>query len=633
MITTVHIAPGVYIRVVPIEDNTPANVRPNLYALIFLTAEKGPANEVVFVPNRDIALRLFGNPDPKRDRGLLYLLNYVDTVPAYAVRLVPKSARLANVGLALVPVIDPDTGQVAQDQDGRFIFTFKFVYGDLSLGYRYVNNQVYTADPNNTIPVSYEPPVTDFADSTAANTAILLGIFAGRGPGAYYNKIGLNIAPYFTDYSLVNIEFIEQGLTDVQVLSVVERASVLSSVDEFGYQRRIDYLINDTTTIPVQYIVSEQTVAWLQGEIPGPTNIAIQYLDSTNNFQLITKPVSDIIGSINASDILVTAITNYAADYNLPSGTVNVFLRGGSEGELWNGNIFNWSVFTQMVVDAVKGTTDQLPESIHELIVEDAIRIKYIIDPTDERTKQADPDGYQAVKIALNDYAHTKWNTNTGAIVLADEGPIAGDVMQAKHIVTDFLYASYVSYSETAIPEYNAVVRVPHLYHVTKDLPRARVEVGMYMPFAGIDTATHTGIKRLVREFTIDERDILTEEGFNYIIRDEYGYYTDLDRTTLNRRNPFRWLYIVEMLVDIKWEVAHLCKPWKHRLETAQWDRLKQIISEYVLKPRVDAGYITDYNVRLIMDRKYIDQNMIPIEIEIRPAREIERIVVTIYVR
>jgi len=630
MITTVHIAPGVYVRVVPLSDETPQNLRPNLYALFLFTSEKGPSNEVVFVPNRDTALRLFGNPDPRRDRGLLYLLNYVDTVPAYAVRLAPNDATIANAAIALVPVIDPNTGQPAQDADGKYVFTFKFVYGNLTQDIKYSGNVVRWKpdDPSTELSV-----VTDIVpgDITDASVAYILGIFAGKGVGEYYNNYAFTFALSQTNPNIVHMEQVENIQTNPEIINVFESVSILNYVDDIGYQRRIDYIINDDNTSPVQYLPNDVVEEWLKGNVIGPTNIVVQYMDSSDNFNWTTKAITDI-ANINTADILVTALNNYAADMGLAPGTVYIQLRNGSEGSLWQDGRFSWQVFNQMVVDALRGTTNVLPDIITELVVEDSIRIKYVFDPTDERTRQIDPDGYNAVKVALRDFVRMKWEANAGAIAILDEGPI-NNVGSAEHVVQDFLCTSYISYSNTAIPEFNSISRISHLYHVAKDLPRARVQQGYYIPFAGIDAALHSGIKNLVKEYTIDERDVLTEKGFNYIIRDEYGYYTDLDRTTNPVKNPLTWLYIVEMLVDIKWEVAHLCKPWKHRLETAQWDRLKQIITEYVLKPRIDAGYITEFDVKLILDKKYIDQNLVPIEIAIRPAREIERIVITIYVR
>jgi len=629
MITTVHIAPGVYIRVVPISDTTPANLRPNLHALFLFTSEKGPANEVVYVPNREVAARLFGNPEEKRDRGLLYLLQYVDTHPAFAVRLVPADATIANFGIALVPVYQ--NGAPAQDANGNYIFTFKFVFGELTQSEQYNRDVVrwIANDQNTELAVATQVTPNDI---TNPNVAYLLGVLSGDGPGAYYNAFKVTFATSTTDSNLVHLEITRETENETNVVTTIENASLIDYVDTYGYQRRLDYLINDDDLVPVKYHVSEYIQAWLRGDIPGPNNIVVRFMDPTNNFNWVDKPISEVAGNIGTGAIILTALTNYATDHNL-AGTPEIPLLNGSEGSLFNTDgTFRWDTFCNMVTDALLGTTNVLPDIIGEFLVEDSLFIKYIFDPTDERAKIADPNGYLAVKTALRDFALRKWNTNTGCLVIGDEGPVM-DVLNTEPSVRDFLYVAYVSYSETAVPEYNRVSRIPHVYHVAKDLPKCRVNIGYYVPFAGIDAALHSGIQKLVKEYTLGERDILTEKSLCYIIRDEYGYYTDLDRTTNPQKNPLSWMYVVEMLIDIKYEVAHLCKPWKHKLETAQWDRLKQIISDYVLKPRQDAGYITDYNVKLVVDRKYIDQNLIPIEIELRPAREIERIVVTIYVR
>jgi len=632
MLANIHVAPGVYVRVVQLTDETEVRgFKPNLAALFLFTADQGPSNQIVYIPNKQVALRLFGIPSGRRDRGLLYLLNYVETLPAFGIRLAPKDSTYSNVGIALVPIIDPDTKQPVQTDTGEYIFTFKFVFGTLSADLKFTNNKVWTnpANPDTELYVGTIVPGT----ITNPRVAYLLGVFAGKGVGAYYDRFGFAFGISKQSSDTVHLEILERdelrGVT--RVYATYEDVSLYLHTDMFGYQRRLDYILNTDNTIPVQYLADEVTEAWLiRKEALGPTNIVVRYLDiKIDPLQWREERIENL--NIQTDDIIVTAIQNYAEEYNIPPGAVQIFMQGGSEGQLFVNGTFNWRVFTQMVIDALKGSTEQLPKPIDELLVEDRIFVKYIFDPVDERARQADPNGYEAAKIALRDFAAMKWNTNTGAIVLMDEGPIY-DTYAAQHVVNDFLCASYVSYSETVVPEYNAIVRVPHLYHVARDLPRVRIEQGPYIPFAGIWTA-HRGIKRLVKEYTLPERDDLTIKGFNYIIRDEYGYYTDLDRTTQQESGPLKWLYIVEMLVDIKWEVTTLCKPWKHRLETEQWDRLKQIIEEYVLRPRAEAGYITDYDVKINIDRKYINQNMIPIEITIRPAREIERIVVTIYVR
>lgn len=632
MLANIHIAPGVYVRVVQLTDETEIRgFRTNLAALFLFTAEQGPSNQIVYIPNKQMALRLFGTPSSRRDRGLLYLLNYVETLPAFGIRLAPKNSTYSNVGIALVPVIDPDTGDVVQTDTGEYVFTFKFVFGDLSSDLKFTDNKVRTnyANPDTELYISSVTP----NNITNPRVAFLLGVFAGKGVGSYYDRFGLSFGITKQSSDTVNLEILERDTTRgvTRVYSVYENVSLYLHTDMFGYQKRLDYVLNSDVMIPIQYLADELTEAWLiRKEALGPTNIVVRYLDiKLDPLNWRNERITDL--EVQTDDIIITAIQNYAEDFNIPPGAVQIFLDGGSEGSLFTNGVFNWRAFTQMIIDALKGSTEELPKPIDELLVEDSLFIKYIFDPADERAKQTVPDSYEAVKIALRDYAAMKWNTNTGAIVLIDEGPIY-DTFDAEHVVNDFICASYVSYSETIVPEYNALARVPHLYHVSRDLPRVRIQEGPYMPFAGVWTA-HRGIRKLVKEYSLPERDDLTLKGFNYIIRDEYGYYTDLDRTTTKENGPMKWLYVVEMLVDIKYEVTTLCKPWKHRLETAQWDRLKQIIEEYVLKPRAEAGYITDYDVKIDTDKKYINQNMIPIEITIRPAREIERIVVTIYVR
>jgi hypothetical protein len=76
-----------------------------------------------------------------------------------------------------------------------------------------------------------------------------------------------------------------------------------------------------------------------------------------------------------------------------------------------------------------------------------------------------------------------------------------------------------------------------------------------------------------------------------------------------------------------------LLRPFVHKLETYDWESVKRLIIDFILKPRVASGLLKDYEVNLRLSEELTRQNVLGIDMNLQYAREIERIAVTIYVR
>ena len=298
-------------------------------------------------------------------------------------------------------------------------------------------------------------------------------------------------------------------------------------------------------------------------------------------------------------------------------------------------------VFSQLVIDALTGQAQStgasnayLATPIYSLLDETYPFVKYVFDPSDYwRFAQNDVVTVQAT---IQDYVTNKWFANQGALFLANIAPINNPFnsteVTSKQFFNSSLVVAYCS-SITGVL-YGSLQLWPQLAFVARDLVRLRAGQYSVLPFAGPIQAEHADAISLARKYSLSERDQLVLYGINYAVQDvDYGIYTDLDRTTTVTATMLRWMYVVEDLIDMKYEVQKLLKQYLHQLQTFNWNLVKKQIEQVILKPRVDEGLLLNYSVDIVMDQNYLNQNVLPIILSVQYAREIERIAVTIFVQ
>ena len=573
-----QLAPGVYINVIFAPE--PLIGLPEKYnALFFIIADKGPANTPVYITSATQFLNTFGQIKRQYPLSALYAYEYVrNGGPAYVIRLLPKTATKANATLALVP--DPN------DQD-----TYVFAYGYVN----YTTNTFIGRDEINDVNVSM--PITTVLPPEP-NKAIVIAQFGEVG--SYYNNFRIS---FMLPLSRTNNRFhmVIEKIGDPSSPDTVPFNNVTfePNIDEAGYPTQIQHRMYYFNELAYEYIKGNYTIKYRSYELNAVTNHRV-------------TPIKSV-------DIVYSTSTTWN-------------LNGGSDGGLIDTatGIPNYTLFADLIIEAVYGYTTLLPNRIPGLIDDDAMFIKYVFDPTDERfglTKR------RQVWLALYDLVYSKYILNSGGILLSnisdlfDWSDITNLTPINPPIPRHFLHATYY----TKIVDLDGS-EYPHLRYVAKNAARLRAQQQSIEPLAGVLNATIPEAVDIKPYLTVSNRSRLVELGINFAHKDPfYGVFTDLDRTTSLSVGKF--LYVVEDVVDLKRELVKLLRPFVHKLETYDWNYIKSLIVDFIIKPRVANGLIKDYKVDLVMDETLIRQNVIGINIDLQYAREIERIAVTIYVR
>jgi len=574
-----QLAPGVYINVVFAPE--PLIELPEKYnALFFIVAEKGPANKPVYITSAQRFLDTFGQPDPKFPLTSLYAYEYVrNGGPAYVVRLLPRNATKANATLALVPdPVDADT------------YVWAYGYVDHSTNKFIGRDEINDRSVSLSVSATYAPP--------EPNKAVIIAQFGEYG--MYYNTYRLRFSlPLLRTNKTFNVVIERVIGAQTENVAVFNGVTFEPNVNELGYPTQINHTLYTFNQLAFEYL---------------KTNYIIKYKDYETNTitDTNTRPIDsvDIVYSTNT-------IWNFA---------------GGSDGELRDPltGLVNFSLFADLVIEAVYGYTTLLPNRIQGLIDDETIFIKYIVDPCDERfpyTKR------RSVWNALVDLAQSKYMLNAGAIVLSNIADLFDwsdiGLLDSTNppIPRHYLHATYYS----KIEDVDGKI-YPHLRYVVQNIARLRAQQQSIEPLAGIINATITTGVDVIPRLTVPERSRLVELGINFAHKDPfYGVFTDLDRTTSLALGKF--LYVIEDVVDIKRELVKLLRPFVHKLETYDWESIKSLIIDFLLKPRVASGLIKEYEVNLRLSEELTRQNVLGIDMNLRYAREIERIAVTIYVR
>ncbi|MDT7921079.1 MAG: hypothetical protein RQ868_10890 [Meiothermus sp.] len=574
-----QLAPGVYINVVFTPE--PLIGLPEKYnALFFIVAEKGPANKPVYITSAQRFLDTFGQPDPKFPLTSLYAYEYVrNGGPAYVVRLLPRNATKANATLALVP-------------DPVDVNTYVWAYGYVDYSTNTFIGRDEINDRSVSLPVSatYAPP--------EPNKAVIIAQFGEYG--MYYNTYRLRFSlPLLRTNKTFNVVIERVVGTQTENVAVFNGVTFEPNVNELGYPTQINHTLYTFNQLAFEYLKTNYTIKYKDYETNTITDTNTRPIDSV-----------DIVYSTNT-------IWNFA---------------GGSDGGLRDPltGLVNFSLFADLVIEAVYGYTTLLPNRIQGLIDDETIFIKYIVDPCDERfpyTKR------RSVWNALVDLAQSKYMLNAGAIVLSNIADLFdwSDIglldPTNPPIPRHYLHATYYS----KIEDVDGKI-YPHLRYVVQNIARLRAQQQSIEPLAGVINATITTGVDVIPRLTVPERSRLVELGINFAHKDPfYGVFTDLDRTTSLALGKF--LYVIEDVVDIKRELVKLLRPFVHKLETYDWESVKSLIIDFILKPRVASGLIKEYEVNLRLSEELTRQNVLGIDMNLRYAREIERIAVTIYVR
>jgi len=607
-----HIAPGVYIQVVPKVYGRAEH--PHKYnALFFIAADKGPANQLVFITSQEQFVNTFGIPPVNYPLTGLYAYYWSRFANALCIRLLPKDATKGHIAFAFVPYVLT----IGSDTYNTYTIAAGYLNPDetqFTVAASFISDLIGQTFDVGELTVTY-----NFGDLKCFPFAIFYGY------GEYYNSLSLFMEPG-GEMHLINLQ-IRQGNT---VLFAGQNVSFEPNTTSDGYRTELStQRLNNVVEYEFRNLVFETV-------IKGNLNIVGGYYLYFRRKPSLTDPVESQLITPNDDTVINSADIMYTVNDS------TIEFQGGSNGSLGSGRDFNHEKFYEMVRDAIYGRsvatgypTSLLAEPIYALLDETYPFVKYIFDPTDRRVV-ADETAITSTQGALMDYALKKWFANQGAIVLANVYPIHNvfdvDEVYNKQFFNSHLVAAYVSLIKGNL--LHGVREYPQLAFVAKDLVELRAAKFSVQPFAGVINASHSGAIDVVRKFTLAERNQLVLNGINFAVRDiDYGVYTDLDRTTVRTGTMLRWLYVVEDLVDMKYEVQKLLKQYLHLLQTYDWDFVKRQIEELILQPRLEQGLITEYSVELVMDERYLNQNVLPVIISVKYAREIERIAVTIYVQ
>jgi len=610
-----HIAPGVYIRV--IAEPLPNVSHPNKYnALFFIAADKGPANELVFITNQQQFIDTFGAPKLEYPWSSIYAYYWSQYANAICVRLLPYDATESNIALAFITKSDTNNNLIS-DTNGRYIFTIAAGYlSDSTFTVQ------YCADSSQ---IGKVLPIGDILSTTLTQpVAFDFAKLSGNGP--YYNNINYYFTPA-TQFGNLNMYI---RYNDSTIFSL-NNISFEPNTDMVGVSTQ---LTTNKLNGTVNYTFNELNYsAVIQGKLGiGNTSYVIEYYKRQDATSTATKTIAEPSDTLTISSLEVL--------YTLNTSSLN--MSGGSNGSLISINgRFNYRVFAQLVKEAVYGISRMtgnnnayLKEPIYSLLDDTYPFIKYVFDPTDYG--RFVPNDIQSVQSALHDYVLNKWFVNQGALLIANVAPIYNPFNLAeiaeKQFFNSYLVSAYCSEIDGVLYGYRQ--KWPQIAFVARDLVKLRAGNYSVLPFAGPMNAPHSGAINLPRKYTLSEKDQLVLYGINFATKDiDYGIYTDLDRTTTATATMLRWMYVVEDLIDLKYETQKLLKQYLHQLETFDWDSVANQIKQVILKPRKQQGLVTDYDVVIVKDPEYLNQNVLPVIIRVKYAREIERISVTIYVQ
>ncbi len=610
-----HVAPGVYIRVVA--EPLPNVAHPNKYnALFFIAADKGPANEIVFITNPQQFIDTFGAPKLEYPWSAIYAYYWSHYANALCIRLLPYDAKESNLAIAFIVKSDA-TNTPITDANGRYIFT-------LAAGYLSASSFIvqYCYDSTQ---IGKELPLGDIM-ATSLTGPVAFDIIKFSGDGPYYNNMSLHFTPA-SQFGNVNL-YVRYNDSTIYTLTNV---SFEPNYDMIGISTQLS---TERLSNILKYNFNELNYGAVLNGMLGisATSYVIEYMHRPDNLTPTSLTTATPSNSLTLSSLDIIYTVNNSI----------LQLSGGTNGSLVTANgKFNYRVFAQLVKEAVYGisrltgsSSAYLAEPIYALLDETYPFVKYVFDPTDYGRFAV--NDIQTVQSALHDYVLSKWFVNTGALLIANVAPIYNPFnrteIASKQFFNSYLVVAYGSEIDGLLYGYRQ--KWPQIAFVARDLVKLRAGNYSPLPFAGVLNATHSNAISLPRKYTIAERDQLVLYGINYAIHDaDYGIYTDLDRTTVATATMLRWMYVVEDLIDVKYEVQKLLKQYLHQLETFDWDSVANQIKQVILKPRQQQGLITEYDVVIVKDETYINQNVLPVIIRVKYAREIERIAVTIYVQ
>lgn len=647
-----HVAPGVYIRV--IDEIYPDISHPEKYnALFFIASPYGPANKLVPITSEEQFLRTFGISPMNYPWSSMMAQNHAKYATAYCIRLLPYDATESNIMFSLTPLyvadliyrpnlipqneLHADTvadiddynnnqntsalTKIVKLTDNSQVFVIRYGnYNHATERFEFtIDNSVYSA-----------VLINDLANIPQNSTLYAINIISFSELGSYYNKMSIGLRTTLSNtFDLIFYYNTDQN--NHTIIASFPNRSFFYQLDEYGTDISLEnnksyakllYSKNDIAIQNIKIYSDNIQRKILVYKLTAPNTYTRQFID--------IKEVDTLKGGEFSRSIFYVQ-DRYALKY-------------GSEGSLVqhtnSGEVFNYDMFASMVADALYGrsratgySNSYLAEPIYDLLDEELF-LKYIYDPTDHRFSLQKRN---EVHIALYDFAKQRYFSNSGALVMANLAPINDpfdkNELDSKLIVRSELFTTYVSQFDGV---YNGVAydKYPQLLLIARDLIQYRVGKALSDSFAGPIAAQHAGIKKILRKYTLAERDVLTLNGLNYLISDlRYGKYTDLNRTTYPFNSALRWAYVVEDLIDIKYELKTALKPYLHKLETADWRSIVRRIENLIFKPRASKGLLKEYKVDIVTDETYLLQNVLPIIISVKYARSMERISVTIYVR
>ncbi len=608
-----HVAPGVYINVVA--QPLPNVGFPQRYnALFFIASDQGPANEIVYITSQEQFIQTFGAPQLNYPWSSIYAYYWSNLANALCVRLLPYDATAANLTYAFITNMASATS-IQLNSNSQPVFT-------IAAGYLSASSftVVYSSNSYNIGQVMQIGNVIE--SSITVPTAFPFAIFSGNGP--YYNNINLNVVPsVYPGFINVAINYLTSNLY------LAPNVSLEPNTNYLGMNTQIT---NATINNILSYSFNSLNYyAVIQGQLGIGNGYSIVFMQKAS----ATSPITSV--TVAPSNTLTISSIDVIYTCNASSFTLN----GGSNGSLGSGTSFNYHVFSQLVIDALTGQAQStgasnayLATPIYSLLDETYPFVKYVFDPSDYwRFAQNDVVTVQAT---IQDYVTNKWFANQGALFLANIAPINNPFnsteVTSKQFFNSSLVVAYCS-SITGVL-YGSLQLWPQLAFVARDLVQLRAGQYSVLPFAGPIQAEHADAISLARKYSLSERDQLVLYGINYAVQDvDYGIYTDLDRTTTVTATMLRWMYVVEDLIDMKYELQKLLKQYLHQLQTFNWNLVKKQIEQVILKPRVDEGLLLNYSVDIVMDQNYLNQNVLPIILSVQYAREIERIAVTIFVQ
>lgn len=633
----IHIAPGIYIRV--IDEIYPDVSHPEKFnALFFIASDYGPANQLVPITSEEQYIRTFGSSNIKYPWSSIMAQNHAKYATAYCIRLLPYDATYGNIVIGLTPLFVGDIvrnpniipNNLLNDETKNKIQNPN--QNNISDIAKNINNkEIYVfrighIKPNNKVDYLMSFTLNNQSveiDCVQCGLGSIIAQFSGLGE--FYNSMAIGFSTNVNNTFDLTI-YKQIDVNNYSVILTVPGRSIFNQYDDYGTNIKLEsgkryggllYELNEININNIKQTTNENVVIYVK-----------QY----NGFTYVNRFIApNEIDTVKGAELIKSIINLQDKNH----------LRYGSDGSLKdnNGN-FNYSVFASMIADTLYGRSritgsnnSYMAEPIYDLLDEELF-IKYIYDPTDHRFEIEDRN---IVHIALHDFARNRYFTNSGAIVLANLAPINDPFDKAeldnKQIIRSELFTAYVSTFDGVVNGYS-YNNWPQLQLIARDLIIYRSQKGLYDSFAGAIAAQHSGVRNINRKYTLAERDILTLRGLNFLVKDQrYGVYTDLGRTTYPFNSPLRWLYVIEDIIDIKYELKIALKPFLHKLETYDWNTLIRRIDNMVFKQRKNMGLLTEYNIQLVQDENYILQNILPIVITLRYARSIERISVTLYVK